>query len=417
MNWFTGVVEDRHDPDELGRVRVRIFGLHTDDISKIPTNTLPWAHVIMPPTSASVSGVGYTPTGLVEGSWVVGFFADGDNCQDPIIMGSIHGYPTQSNSERLAFKDFDDKFPRWLNDSDVTPAARSGWKNHSSYVTRYGSIVSGVDTATKPTMSTTVAGAKEDKRTTWTEPEPRNGVEGNYPYVHVYESESGIVREYDDTPGGTRISEFHPSGTFYEIYSDGKKVTKVVGDNFEIIVSNDNILVRGNQSVTIEGDAKHLVKGDYTMEVSGDYNLKVHGSRNTKITGNDSMEINGNYNLNIQESYFSRIAVNQTLMIGVNKSESIGGTSSLNVTGAADCVYLDTLSIFSSGDQSISTNASQQLMSKSGLNFQSQSDWKLTCNANISINGSGAITSKSGGAYSVNAVGAFGVTAPSIDFT
>ena len=37
MNWFTGVVEDRDDPQELGRVRVRIFGLHTDDLSKIRT--------------------------------------------------------------------------------------------------------------------------------------------------------------------------------------------------------------------------------------------------------------------------------------------------------------------------------------------------------------------------------------------
>ena len=29
--WFTGVVEDRDDPDQLGRVRVRILGYHTED--------------------------------------------------------------------------------------------------------------------------------------------------------------------------------------------------------------------------------------------------------------------------------------------------------------------------------------------------------------------------------------------------
>ena len=27
--WFVGVVEDRHDPDLMGRVRVRCLGFHT----------------------------------------------------------------------------------------------------------------------------------------------------------------------------------------------------------------------------------------------------------------------------------------------------------------------------------------------------------------------------------------------------
>jgi hypothetical protein len=28
--WFVGVVEDRNDPERLGRVRVRALGFHTD---------------------------------------------------------------------------------------------------------------------------------------------------------------------------------------------------------------------------------------------------------------------------------------------------------------------------------------------------------------------------------------------------
>ena len=48
--WFTGVVEDRNDPDALGRVRVRCLGFHTDDLSDIPTASLPWAHVMHPVT-------------------------------------------------------------------------------------------------------------------------------------------------------------------------------------------------------------------------------------------------------------------------------------------------------------------------------------------------------------------------------
>jgi hypothetical protein len=415
MNWFSGVVEDRFDPQELGRVRVRIFGLHTDDVSKIPTNTLPWAHVMMPPTSASISGVGLSPTGLVEGSWVVGFFADGENCQDPIVMGSIHGKPTQPNRDRKAFKDTENKFPRWLNDTDVSYVARGKWKQHDSYAARSASVISSIDVGTAPIMSTTVSGASEDARTTWSEPNPRNDIEGNYPYVHVWESESGIIREHDDTPGGSRITEYHPSGTFYEIYPDGKKMTKVVGDNYEIMISNENILIRGNQTITVEGDVRQLVKGNYTLEVSGNYNLKVHGNRNTKITANDSMEINGNYNLNVEQDFITRVGSNTTLSTTVNKTETIGGTSTLSVTGAADNIYLNTLSIFSNGDQNISTNASQQLLSKSGLNFNSQSNWTLKCNADMIIQVSGKQTTTTGGTLDINAGGNYKVTAPKID--
>ena len=34
--WWFGVVEDRNDPLQLGRVRVRSYGYHTDDKNAIP---------------------------------------------------------------------------------------------------------------------------------------------------------------------------------------------------------------------------------------------------------------------------------------------------------------------------------------------------------------------------------------------
>ena len=406
MNWFTGVVEDRDDPQELGRVRVRIFGLHTDDLSKIKTSDLPWAHIVMPANSASISGIGFSPTGLVEGSWVVGFFADGDNCQDPIVMGSIHGIPTQQSSERQAFKDFEGNYPRWYNDTDVSYVARDKWQDHHSYFSRYGEKVTGIEKATAPNLVTVSADAVEETRETWDEPEPRMGVPGSYPFVHTYESETGVVREVDDTNGNTRVLEYHPAGTFYEIFPSGDKITKVSGDNYEIIINSDNILVRGSRTTTIEGSARYLVKGDYTVEVMGDYNLKVHGNRNTKITKNDSFEVVGNYNLNVKEDFITRVGKNQTLLVDANKTESIGGTSSLTVTGSTDYVHLDTYSMFSNGAQSVSTNSTQQFLSKNGLEFGSEADWNLKCNANMSITTVGNFAIETGGSFSEHSVGA-----------
>ena len=75
MEYFYGIVEDRQDPLMVGRVRVRIHGIHTDDKLLIATADLPWCQVILPTTSAGLSGLG-TGHGLVEGSTVFGYFRD-----------------------------------------------------------------------------------------------------------------------------------------------------------------------------------------------------------------------------------------------------------------------------------------------------------------------------------------------------
>ena len=88
-SFFTGVVEDRDDPAMMGRVRVRIFGIHPMDRTEVPTHTLPWATVILPTTEAAMSGIGSGAPKIMEGTWVVGFFRDGISCQDPIVMGCV----------------------------------------------------------------------------------------------------------------------------------------------------------------------------------------------------------------------------------------------------------------------------------------------------------------------------------------
>lgn len=87
--WWIGVVEDRMDPQQLGRVRIRIFGYHTDNKQLLPTEKLPWAWPIQPITSAAISGVGTTPLGSLPGTWVIGFFLDGEDMQVPAYWGTI----------------------------------------------------------------------------------------------------------------------------------------------------------------------------------------------------------------------------------------------------------------------------------------------------------------------------------------
>jgi len=89
--WWFGVVEDRNDPLALGRIRARVYGYHTEDKTKLPTVDLPWAVCVQPATSASAGGIGVSPTGPIEGSWVFGFWRDPDFMQEPMVIGTIPG--------------------------------------------------------------------------------------------------------------------------------------------------------------------------------------------------------------------------------------------------------------------------------------------------------------------------------------
>ena len=111
--WWHGVVEDRKDPMFLGRCRVRILGWHTADKAELPTADLPWAYPLMPITSASQVGVGEAPIGPVEGTWVMGYYRDGELAQEPVMVGTLPGVPENLAKKNTGFND-----PR-LDDPDT----------------------------------------------------------------------------------------------------------------------------------------------------------------------------------------------------------------------------------------------------------------------------------------------------------
>ena len=94
FKWWFGVVEeiatDGSPQSDLGQVRVRIIGYHTTDERVLPNKKLPWASVLQPTTNAAVNDHTQTSNGLRPGSFVVGFFIDGDDSQQPIVIGSLY---------------------------------------------------------------------------------------------------------------------------------------------------------------------------------------------------------------------------------------------------------------------------------------------------------------------------------------
>lgn len=87
--WWVGIVESVDDPIRQGRVRVRIYGIHSASAEDIPNSALPWAQVVAPVTQGGTSGINGTPVGIQPYAQVFGIFLDGRHSQLPLVLGSI----------------------------------------------------------------------------------------------------------------------------------------------------------------------------------------------------------------------------------------------------------------------------------------------------------------------------------------
>ena len=461
--WFTGVVEDRNDPDALGRVRVRCLGFHTEDLNDIPTNKLPWAHVMHPVTDPSMQGLGNTPSFLVEGSWVVGFFLDAKEKQQPLIIGSLPGTPKEPPDFRKGFSDPRSPFstqPDYAGTPSYGPYPVDGFEytmpsghdlglpdtnrlgqgeaseEHESLIIRRENRQTKIETATQPFLETVSDSAVEETRETFDEPHPKdldyNKEDGDdygiynsalYPYNHVYETESGHVTEFDDTPKSERTLQYHPSGTYQEIIANGTKTTKVIGDNFEIVMGGSNVYISGAVNLTIGGTVRHLVKGDYHLEVEGNFTQKIHKNFRRKVGagesgGNVEEEIKGNHAFNISENVKGRIGGDVDITTEGNETRINNGTYDL--MAKSDIMLATTggkltLNAFSdvaidttSGIMGLKSGTTLSLKSATAMTIGSETTLTQTSTGigTITFNGDGSeVTAKNSGGTGITLTG------------
>lgn len=568
MTWFFGVVEDRFDPLEQGRYRVRVMGYHTAQKSKselvgIPTDELLWFHTMTPTDSASMSGIGHSPTNLVEGTHVLGFFRD-PMLQDGIIVGTLPGSYVEQPDTSKGFCDPFGMYPRYIG-NDVNILAGGGQKGEGIHGTSAPSYDGKPTDVYIQDENTTIAVAPDDRpledipvdddpnftiekmlkgdegyKTVWyidsegyptigighliirqntrnvalfdkilseqlghpvsggrispedvtklftddlnriradmirfedirrvyvkvnrsrqmalenmsfqmgaaglnkfkntlnamyeerwvdaqqgilnslyarqtpgranriakivltgnlesygvmvpqtppiaplsdsidepvalysrmtpmssvsiqdvsddgdydpsVPPEPRNdgllfdeptsSYAAQYPYNHVYESESGHVQEFDDTPGHERYHLKHPSGTFVEVAPNGQKITKVYGDDYELIQQGKNLNIKGDWNVVVEGKATIYVMGDMIQQVDGNLTQTVRGNVTETIQGNAEQHVFGDVNSKIDGNMTSDVALNLTATVQGNCNQNVEGDMSLNVFGDYD---------------------------------------------------------------------------------
>lgn len=102
-----------------------------------------------------------------------------------------------------------------------------------------------------------------DKENPWVFTQPQGTtLTRQYPYNHVYETESGHIMEFDDTNGGERIKIAHRLGTSEEIIEDGSKIEQVINDKYTRILGDHNTVVGGNSIFFGERGFKAIINAE-----------------------------------------------------------------------------------------------------------------------------------------------------------
>ena len=336
--WFNGVVEDRQDPQKLGRLRVRCVGIHTDNKDDLPTSDLPWSQLIHPITSSGISGLGSSPGFVVEGTWVFGYFRDGVNMQEPMIMGTLPGKPSELANTSKGFYDPNGVYPKYKDEVDTNRLATNDSNApHLGLELRKLTRKTGVPTAdfdlvdiTKH-VSTEIVASDSD---VWSQPiVPYAAV---YPYNHVFESESGHITEIDDTLDNERLFTSHRTGTSQEINPDGTQVNIIKGDHYNIVSGKSQAVIEGNADITIGG--RHKIYINKNGEENNHYDIQIgpNASVNIQIDKGDMNVVlkDGKLNTNVAGDYNMKIGGNMNLDVRGNKNETVSGSKTSNTTGA-----------------------------------------------------------------------------------
>ena len=339
--WFTGVVEDRIDPQYLGRVRVRAIGYHTQDKNKLPTADLPWASCVLPVTSSAISGLGVSPSGLVEGSWVMGYFRDGETCQEPVVLGGIPGRPVELADTSKGFYDPNGIYPKYKDEVDTNRLAVNLKKDgveinpSLSLTLRRATRETGIATADfNPVTAADGSSMPASDGDTWDQPTIPYAVV--YPYNKVYETESGHIQEFDDTLGAERIHQRHRTGTSYEVGPTGTKTEIIKNDHYTLITANNKIQIGGDSDISIDGRHKIYINKSNTANNHYDIQVGTGASINIQV---DSGDVNlvtttGKINMNSGGDCNLKVGGNFRLEVAGDMLSNIEGSNTENTTGA-----------------------------------------------------------------------------------
>ena len=369
FHWWEGVVEDNLDPTGAGRCRVRVVAHNSPLKDDISTTELPWAYPMMPLNNPHGKIVSLKP-----GTRVTGFYRDGSLGQDLVMLGTINtGYGTtlgfDEEQEPVDAIELAEPIPRvgdigFIDDragaggpienqpQKALVSVEEGAFTHEN-VSDYGPIV--VNEINTPRLArgisegTVVEAHRESQTQTSvmktdasTIPEPDIPYAAKYPFNSVEESESGHLREVDDTPGAERIKETHRTGTFYEIHPDGSRVTKVIKDDFSVTIGDKGVKVDGVCAVHVVGQADFYCESD----------IKVKTEMNATVTTENDMYAIVKHDLSAK--------VTRDALVAADSNVDVIAGGDMSIQAGGEILFKDSSATASNVDEIIKDTVDQR---------------------------------------------------------
>ena len=131
---------------------------------------------------------------------------------------------------------------------------------------------------------------------TWTT--SANTQVGSYPYINLTQTEAGHMDMKDDTPGNESMRRQHgTTGTYQHWYSNGDSDAVIKGNNFTVIVKDNNVSIRGVCNIEVYQDCKLTVHGDMISEIDVSLKASVGGKSHIHTAGNVDLTSDGDINI------------------------------------------------------------------------------------------------------------------------
>lgn len=245
MKLYRAVVENNKDPEELGKVQVRIHSIHSfSDVREFEgsnTSDLPWAEVIGGTDFGLIQGVGVSSV-LQIGTLVWVLFEE-DDPNKPTVLGTIKGSVG--------------------GNSDINKNARG----------KASGAVSVKNSSLNPLEGSQPA--------------------SSYTYNQVIQSASGHMIELDDTPGGERVQIIDKNGNYSEM-NLSSYIDKAVKDKINIVLGELKEHISGNASSQFDGNVSRTVNNSLIDHIMGNSTIDSDGNVNWTIGGNLTITVSGN---------------------------------------------------------------------------------------------------------------------------
>ena len=311
--WYVGVVEDRHDATNDGRIKVRAFGIHTEDKQAMPTADLPWAIVL----DGSYGAAMKIPS---VGDWVFGFFMDGDDAQHPMVMGRVPGVNLQLPPESGA-----------PNEANYVPA--ESIQNYGKPPLHRHLGGEDAQVGQGPLQAAAVKnGIESSTGETWSEPpiiSPERNLDNT---VYSSKNDNNYVVLSDSREGdGTYILISHASGSAIQIDSHGTILVKSFGDTYNSSEGFTMNRTELDSHTNVGGDwALKVERGSGKVWINGDLDIECE---NFNVTARGTANINAAAGTNISGGKVGLFATSDDVNIAANANVKMKAGTLLNGGG------------------------------------------------------------------------------------